>query len=255
MPVEQSTLAETRSASQPLPSPQAAASEIVVEKIVFELNKLCRQKTLEFSLSVGALIIERLYRGELALWRRRGRKCNSLRRLAEHPGLPMSAPSLYRCIAIYEMNERLGVRSWRHVSTGHLRLVLSLPHADQERLLRNVEADKWSVSRLRQALVAMERDGRAAPPRGGRKRLSVVCRTSRQLDRGLDACRDLLALSPENVGQESRRSVLDLVQRMSELCAQVQHHFNASLVAVEHGTSGAARPRLTAPEHGHVVSQ
>jgi hypothetical protein len=51
----------------------------------------------------------------------------------------MSASMLYGCIAIYELCERLGIRSWKHVSTSHLRLVLLLERDEQERLLRAAE--------------------------------------------------------------------------------------------------------------------
>jgi hypothetical protein len=73
----------------------------LVERVVLELNTLGRAATFEFTLSVGALIINRLYGGHLQAWRSRGPKCASFRRLAKHPSLPMSAGSLYRCVAIF----------------------------------------------------------------------------------------------------------------------------------------------------------
>jgi hypothetical protein len=199
--------------------------EPLVERIVVELNTLGRAATFEFTLAVGSLIVNRLYSGDLQIWRNRGVKCASFRSLTKHPDLPMSAGSLYRCVAIYELCERLGIRRWRHISTSHLRLVLPLPPRDQERLLKAAETGNWPVRHLRAEIAAIsDLEQRIDRRRGGRKRQSSIRRTIRTIDHCIDACSNLLA-QPDDGSPESHHLVVTAIERMHAVCERLEHRF------------------------------
>ena len=67
---------------------------------------------------------------------------------------------LYGCLATYEVCERIGVRSWKHISTSHIRLVLPLAHEMQVKLLRSAEAQRWPVKHLEQEVETLRPERR-----------------------------------------------------------------------------------------------
>ena len=156
---------------------------LAVPQIVLELNALCKATTLEFALSVGAVVIRHACGGDIARFRSRKPKDDAaLRRVANHPDLAMSASMLYGCVATYELSERIGIRSCRHISTSHIRLVLPLTHESQVQLLHSAEANRWSVRRLEIEVEGLKDERKR---RGGRRRPSPLARTLRALDRDL----------------------------------------------------------------------
>ncbi len=205
-------------------------SSATIDRVVRELNAIGRDATFAFAMSVGALIINGLYGGDLQTWRSRGRKHSSFRKLAQHPNLAMSADSIYRCVAIYEVCERLGPHRWEHLCTSHFRLVLPLPAQMQERLLMAAESGRWPVSQLRQEIAAMpDHERRAIPKRGGRKPASNLKRTAGILDYGAKACSSMLATDPMDTSPESCRELLGAVGRVREACARIEQRFASRL--------------------------
>lgn len=129
-----------------LPEPQGPVAggvpDKILEHVILQLSGLCRDAALNFALGVGRVVITSLYSGNLDHWRSRApNKERSLRKLANHPDLPMSPGALYRSLAIYELCERLGIQAWKHISTTHLRLVLPIQRDEQASLLRAAEAN------------------------------------------------------------------------------------------------------------------
>ncbi len=147
-------------------------SEDAIRQAVNDLNAICRSATLSFTLAVGEFVFKRFYAGDAERWRCRDpNKHDSLRRLARHPDLAMSAGTLYRSVAMYELAHRIRISEYRRISTTHLRLVLPLLPPQQERLLRDTEAGGWSVRRLEEEVAALvRRDPAQRTQRGGRKR-------------------------------------------------------------------------------------
>jgi hypothetical protein len=218
-----------------------------VERVVIELNRICKAATFDFSMRVGLLIIDNFYAGDLGAWRHRGEKSVSFRKLAKHPNLPMSPSSLYRCVAIYEVCVCLGVDGWKHVSPTHVRTVLALPRHQQSELLHTAEAEAWTVRRLREAIVRLRSapDGQSAADTESRTRL-------RKMIRGLDACLGQTAqlvgstgadipLSPDMV-----QSFADIAHRMREACATLEKRLLANANANEDMTCENGQHRVTA---------
>jgi hypothetical protein len=203
---------------------------LATDRIVRELNAVCKAATFEFSLAVGELVIRRLYSGDVGRFRSRGRKGHAaLRKLATHPALAMSPSMLYRCIAIYELCERVSVRSWKHVSTSHLRLVLSLEPDEQARLLSEAEANRWPVRRLEEAVVASTKGRPRLTSRGGRPRRSPLRKAIKMLQRDLATIADLLRSEDAvETSPESTRAADSMIRRAADTCAVVRMALTAA---------------------------
>jgi hypothetical protein len=179
MAISGKELADSRDESVEHPSDVTSEQ---IDAVVHQLNGICRSSSLEFALRVGAVIIHHFYNGDMDAWRDRGPKVHSFRRLAEHPELALSAGALYRCVAIFEMCDRLRAASrWRRLGASHLRAVINIPADKQERLLNKANEERWSVQVLRAQALDL-REGRA---RGGRRAQSLLGKQLRTLDRCL----------------------------------------------------------------------
>jgi hypothetical protein len=155
-----------------------------IDIVVAQIKRLMRTASLEFALRVGAVIIHQFYDGDADAWRSRGPKIASFRRLAQHPDLPLSAGALYRCVALFELCERLNAPSrWEHLGASHLRLVLGLPPSAQERILKAANSNRWTVKVL-QLEVLKERAARVTL--GGRRAEPVLTRSLRRVQRCLE---------------------------------------------------------------------
>lgn len=206
---------------------------VIVQGMVAKLNALCRRATLRFALAVGELVIRHLYEGDLDLFRRRAPKGElSLRRLASHPDLAMSWAGLYRSIAIYELCERLGVPTWHHISSTHLRLVLPLAPSDQEQLLRAAESHRWPVRRLEDEVAKRIAVQPMGGRRGGRRRASRLRRMLGAADRSLAAVASLLEGADDARAEsspESVRDAVDLLQRLGSQCTRLESQLTMAL--------------------------
>lgn len=181
-----------------------------VEQVVNELNGICRTSSLEFALKVGAIIIHNFYNGDTAAWRHRGPKLHSFRRLAEHPGLLISPGALYRCVAVFELCDRLRAPArWRRLGASHLRVVIGLPPERQEALLAKANEQRWSVELLQ----TKARELKANRARGGRRARSPLEKSLVALDQRLQDC----ALLLEQLGSEDAEELeknLELLARI-----------------------------------------
>lgn len=185
---------------------QERACSDSIELVVAQLKRMARTASLEFALQVGALIIHHFYAGDTTAWRARGPKNSSFRRLSQHPELPLSAGSLYRCVALFELCERLDAPSrWQHLGVSHLRLVIGLPPQTQERLLVVANDQRWTVQALQQAM-AGEKPSRLTF--GGRRAASPLTRGLNHLRRWFHQYHELVeqvgSLSPEELDHTTR---------------------------------------------------
>ncbi len=193
-----------------------------VELVVRELRTIAPfGGGIEPYLQTGRLIVNNFYHGDLARWRLRGRKEASFRRLARHPDLPMSAGTLYRTVAIYELCQRAGVSEWKHLTVSHLRAVLSVPHPEQLGYLKLAEAEKWTTIRLETEL-SHARIG-AAHSRG-RPRRPLIVKTLRAVLRYVDRNGSLLGAG-EDLASLPDKLVPDLagaIAAITSACDEVK---------------------------------
>jgi hypothetical protein len=202
-----------------------AATSEQVDRVVGELNRICKTATFDFAIHVGKLIVDSFYHGDLDAWRYRGSKDVSFRKLATHPDLPMSPSALYRSVAIYEVCARLGFRRWKHVSTSHVRLVLPLEAADQMRLLQSAEHERWAVRTLRGEI---ERSYNNASTHrvslGGRKPRSQLRRTMSSLAKCVDESDTLVGSADQvtDLSPDTVRSFTGIIERVRRACSTLE---------------------------------
>lgn len=137
-----------------------------IDDLARAIGSLARPARLDAMLSIGRLIIERFYDGDAAAWRVRGVKAFPLRRLAQRLSAldALSPTTLYRCLATFELVQRIGdVSTWQHITASHVRAVLPLSATRQDQLLARTEREGWSVRRL-------ERESKRRRPTPHRRR-------------------------------------------------------------------------------------
>lgn len=146
----------------------AALPDDVIDAIAVEINGLARFSVLDLARDVGTVLVTRFYDGKLDAWRSRGAKDASFRKLAakaDKGELSVSAAGLYRAVALVELESRLGVSTWKHLSMSHVRLVFGLPEAVQRTILLEADEDGWTVERIqKEADKVRAHDGRGRKP-------------------------------------------------------------------------------------------
>jgi hypothetical protein len=187
----------------------------------------------------------------------------SFRKLATHPDLPMSAGALCRSLAMYELFERLGIVSWKHICTSHLRLVLPCSHEVQHSLLHAAEKDRWSVRQLDEQIHLLPSD-RRLPNRGGPTRGSAILKRARALEKCVGELQT--ALNRTEAGDHhGSRTAIEILQRAALVCNELEQGLRRSLPCAQGGGEPPAaadqeadeqsiRPSLV-PEHAHPSLQ
>jgi hypothetical protein len=212
------TEAGSNTAATMMDTPGADESAAVSDELLSELVRGIRaaQARHGFALSaeIGRLVVEGLFGGDVEALARRGPKDLSLRRLAEHPDLPMSATSLHYALGVHRfLARRPDVHSSEHLTPTHVRAVLGLSTSDQDRLLENAERRRLSVSKLVAEVRELRGQGRR---RGGRPMLPVFVKSIHAMERFVRGGDDLFAgLDTVNTLDESE--ALRLFSTVSEL--------------------------------------
>lgn len=221
-----------------------AACEERVRQTLRQVNALCKGTTLRFALDVGRLVVEGLYDGDLRRLRSRGQKDElAMRRLAADPDLAMSASALYRCVAIFELCGRLHRTEWRHVSTSHLRLVLPLPPSEQERFVREAEANGWKVRELERHIASFVGVAPPACAKGGRRRRSELSSVVHTLEKGTERVIGLLATCEGDTAKpspESVRATVLALERLRKACDALEQRVTRALRRSDGGARHAA---------------
>jgi hypothetical protein len=225
-----------------------------LDDVVRELRQLYCVSGLRLSVSIGKLVLDRLYGGDVALWHSRGRKDNSFRRLAQHPELPFSAPTLSRSVGIYLISlRRRDLLELANVGPTHVRQLLSLSSEVQDRLIDQAAEHDWSVQRLQQEIRCLQSPD---PKRFETKRdLPLFARYVRRLRRGIDT-RALLQ-GTEHVDQLTPKEAEELLETVRRLCKQAETvaRYLAENLAKRTHADGAPREfaRPTAHQSGVVA--
>lgn len=204
--------------------------ERVLDEVVRQLNEMQRGAAFDLALRMGKLIVDRFYGGSLAAWRAHATREVSVRKLARRCGqdLAVTATSLFRAIALYELSDRLGVSTWKHLSVSHLRTVLGLPEEEQRRLLAEADAQAWTTSRLEAEASKIRRALRGLR---GRRPLPVFVKTINRLGGVLSAREEVLA-SVESMATIDRQEAIRLsstLQAVQELVSGLQQRLAAKI--------------------------
>ncbi len=205
----------------------AAAPDELLDAVALEITRLVRESPLDLARAIGHLVVERLHAGSLAEWRRYGEKNASFRGLAtrlEAAGLPLGVSLLRRAVSLVELEGRLDVLTWKHLSIGDIRLAFPLPEDEQLVVLTKADDERWTVVKMEREIRAMRKgtsDGGKRP--NGRPPDPAFQRFARHVDKLLlepdrwfgDFDR-IVELDPEE-RKKMRGNLVALAQRCAEL--------------------------------------
>jgi hypothetical protein len=140
-----------------------------VNELVRQVNALTPASNLAEVLRIGELVYKGGFGGNPRAARSRGKKALSFRSIASHPELQLSAASLWRAVAAFQLAQHLPeLAQFRHLGIGHVSVVLGLPADIQIRLLLQAEQERWTRASLRQAAARLRpednRRRRGTPP-------------------------------------------------------------------------------------------
>jgi hypothetical protein len=229
-----------------------AVGEAEIEETAAEIRRYAGRAMLEFASTVGRIVLERFYRGDVAAFHAHGRKDGSLRRLAERldDDLHLSASGLSRCVGIHVVLEELGPLSrWQHLTPTHVRTVLALPAPERARVLAEADAQGWSVRQLEQAIQVE----RASPP-DERREAEAFVRAMKRYDAELGPD-GRLATGVRHVAVLSLEEIEDTyatVQRVRENLEKLHREMSLKRLGV---MNARRRARHVAEGHAPVRSR
>lgn len=192
------------------------------ERVIASIRAFINQASLVTALGIGKLIIDEFYAGNLNLWRKRGSKDTSLRKLARHEKLPISASCLYRSIAIYELFERLdGKKRWSRLGATHFRAVLALCEEEQVRMLDNAQGKAWSTKRLEEEVMKSRKITNGI----GRPRLPALVKSLRCIQTSIRNSESAFN-NPQSIAELSLASVVLLREELAALRSKIESYEN-----------------------------
>jgi len=214
-----------------------------VAECALAISTVERESGFARRIEIGALILDRL----LCNWREgRIRKVagqSSFRRLAEALDGAMSKSELYRCAMVCQLCRRLPfIQAVAHFTVSHVEAVDGLPLDEQERLLREAEARRWSVRQLRQAKMALL--PATLRPRAGARNAAAIRRITSLKEavlKELGATQRILSSLDE--GDSSHQKLAVLLEQITALGVACAVCVTASEVAAggECGQGGEKR--------------
>lgn len=223
-------MAKPKHAAQPLRPARGEGSSASVAERIDEtarcIRELHRYSGLRFACEVGRLVLDRFFDGRLEQLRHRGPKDASLRKLARHPDLSLSASALYQAVGIFELLERHGgVHTCKHLGPSHLRPLIGLDEQTQARLLLRAERQRWTVEQVKRAAA------RAGRPRhkGGRPPLPTFVKTIHSLRRYVDRPEIYFAGANRaaELDDEERAELQRVVRAIRSRCDELDARLNA----------------------------
>jgi len=199
---------------------------------------------IELMLRIGELILERLYNGDVTRWKSRARKDISFRKLERHPGLPFKASMLSRAVSIYVLSRRRpDLPRLENVSQTHLQEILGLQSEVQDRLLAQIQEEKWSVQRLRAEVGNLAGEASHA----GRQRMPAFSKRLRTLRSVVD--NRFLVMDTDSLASLQFREAQELLDTTRRLCQQAEQAVRtlAAHVATLHRETPAPAPTNQRP--------
>lgn len=154
--------------------------EVRVQDAVLHISRITNTKALEAALEIGGYLLREFYGGEFDRFHARdGAEDATLRMIAAHPSMPLSASYLYSCVAVLEQWGQIPIGVASELSFSHHRRLLPVRGDRKRHLATRAVSEGWSVRRL-SAEIKPE-----PSRRGGRPRKPVIQRCSDELERVL----------------------------------------------------------------------
>lgn len=218
------------------PEPTLMVPDAVIAEVADSIRQMHRAHGLSLVVSVGRLIVEKLYGGDTAEIHRRGRKDAALSRLANQPNLPFSLSQLSRAVGVYESVAQLGpVDSWRHLTMTHVRTVLPLPAPERQALLQKAEAKAWPVTKLEAEAKKARDKAKVAKGAGGRPPDSPTTRAVKVLTRTMEQQADALAAfaNADDLESEDAAAITAAATELKLQCMEILERIGVRAVRVD----------------------
>jgi hypothetical protein len=121
-----------------------------LDAVVEQLRRMKRNSKFILAIDVGRLVVERIYRGDREVLKRRGRDHAGFGKLAAHPQLPFSKTTLWRYVGVSELVSRMRwVVETDALTVAHLTAVFGLQPGEQQMVLRLAVERGWTAKELR----------------------------------------------------------------------------------------------------------
>ena len=214
-----------------------------VAQALCEIQKIDRVAKFDFAMSVGRIVVEHIFAGDVNALRKRGPKDQTLRDLANHPELPITERRLYSAVSAYEFLQRTGleevVRTSVLLGFSHVQAVLPAPREDQKRLLVEAKEQAWTVRHLKAEVAKLAR-----PRRGGRRPASPLTKLFTALEAAVAGIESALAAASE-VDAETADHAVEIVKRASTGLSSIHRQLGGwvSLPRRPKGSSATARQK------------
>lgn len=178
----------------------------LLDEMYEHVREYHRTGHLVHAITLGGYVVKKLYGGT---WREGGNGEVAVRtlaeRLAQHRPLSLSSETLYRFARIYDMDQRLDLRSIPDVALAHATAALRVPRDEQRKWLVQVEANGWNGADMVRAMFPQ-----AAPTVG--VQFARACKqASKKLDKVAQG-------AVTDVDRAQVRTEIDaMIQRLTEL--------------------------------------
>lgn len=187
-------------------------SDEEVNEIVERLCRMRRDSALALAIDVGALVVEKAFRGRVSLVRGGGRRTMAYWRLAMHPRMPFCRVTLWRYVRVYEVVKRLPwVVGDGALTVNHVLAVLSVPPGEQDLLLRRASRRRLTATQLRTEVRASEAG--AYPARSAVKQVRKLARFRFDVSRLGDA---------ESLNDNERERVRNALREVRGWCDMLE---------------------------------
>ena len=152
-----------------LPGEHVVDEELLGE-VVSEINARYVRQGLKLAKSIGELLLDRFFGGDLGAFRNRGKRHLSLRALARRNDLQISYVQLWNCLSVLAQLRELPPQIGQSLSMHHHKALLPLRDASTKRALaERAVHDKLSYRQLQEEVRLARANNRVRRP--GRPRL------------------------------------------------------------------------------------
>ena len=179
-------------------------------------DKNARQVALHETCAIGELVLDRIAKGRMEVFRMRTRQGTPLRqvtRILLAMGCKYGATTLWNSVHVYDVATRLRlVQTSEHIAPSHVVAVLGLPEPEQAKFLGQAESEELSVRELR----ARVRVGSSV----GRER--ALEDLLHQMGKVADAAQAAIARSAATLHQAKRRELFTSVVALRGTLDEIQ---------------------------------
>lgn len=128
-----------------------AEQRLELDALVLQLNSVQRGATLQTAYSIGKLVLDRVFGGDVSRFRQPTEGDVTWRALSEHPDLEVKHTALWYSVALHENYALLGEELASALSMGHHRLLAHVADAEARRgLAQRALSQELSVRALEQ---------------------------------------------------------------------------------------------------------